>query len=221
MKRVFIFQKQAIQLRQAPAETAEIKQLLHQQLLIIGFGTVEMRFIRGIFVGFFGVIFHYIIGPDARWNYLGAQHNSLKTLATAQRNVHLSMGECRLRINNGPVKGEALTFVYGNGPGKFERVLRKSAEQLFCHFFGLLIEGIFYVRPLGRPHLNVLVFARAADTDDAFAKACYFAYFTIVEAFFAVHVIFDKHHLCVLFAFKYFIGRVCIGRKFALNCHFE
>ena len=74
--------------------------------------------------------------------------------AAAQGDVGLSAGkDASGKVDDRPVEGQPLTFVYRDGPGQPDGVLGEGAQLFFFYFLLLLVVPVAYVAPAFAFHL--------------------------------------------------------------------
>ena len=125
--------------------------------------TLRQRRVDGVLVVILaGKLLHlvaheYLAGTD---RFL--QTDSLQT--GASRQSHVSLTACKnssREINLHLIESQTLALVYGNRPGKSDRVLLVSANLLLLNLLFHLIEMIAHVAPGGWFHHHILSILRA------------------------------------------------------------
>ena len=94
-----------------------------------------------------------------------AENHALEGLAAAQGHIDLPVGEGRSGIDYGPLKGESLAFMDGDGPGRFQRKLQEGSDLVLGDLKRIRIERILDILPDRRFNLDLLRVVRAADAD--------------------------------------------------------
>ncbi len=203
-----------LQLAQQGPERKQLKQRLLLELLPgglqrLGSGLVFFNVARKSLDG--------SVADDAGRRKRIAEHEPFQRAAAAQGHVHLAVGKSGIGVNDGFVKGEALAFVNGDGPGQLQRILTENAGYRFLNFFCSFVQYVFKIAPFGRLHVNGLLLAGTLHDNHVFPDLVYGTDFPVEIPLFAGDVVFGKHDLRAFFKGQGLLRRVHVVGKISLN----
>ena len=167
------------------------------------------------------VAVHPLVGNDGTCLDGRRKHHSIEVFASAEGYINLSWSEGEIGIDDGPLEGETLTFVDGDGPGQSQGQLVELSLNLRLNLAGFRVQLVLGILPGQRFHLYRLGIARTEHADHTVADFHDFTDSTVVIAVLTRRVVLDKHHLCAFFQHQQVARRIGIFREVAFDFGFE
>ena len=173
--------------------------------------------LAGLFFLVADIAVNSFVGNDGACLDGRRKHHSIEVFATTQRHIDLSWCEREVGIDDGPLEGQTLTLVDGDGPGQPQGQLVELSLNLRLNLAGLRVQLVLGVLPNQRFHLYRLGIARTEHADPSVADFHDFTDSTVVITVLASRVVLHKHHLCAFFQRQQVARRIGIIREIALD----
>ena len=140
------------------------------------------------------------------------QHNTFQSPAARKCHIHLTRSKRFSCIDDKTVESKTLGFMNRNRPGKTDRILFKTAQNLFLNAF-VFAQRIAFLFPGFFFEFVNLVFTIDDNAYFLIINLNNFSQFTVEISFFAACVVSDKHDLCPDFKLQNFIIRELVFIK--------